>query len=134
MKYIKIPNGAYYFSIDIQENRPHYSVMVPGMKSVAKIEEGYGDRYLFEVLGEGANRSRFECNLYDMLERAEENRADRVFLSLTFYDECLEAIADYEGVSGNGYYCCDIGADMRNVVREFIGCVASGKQLENIGE
>lgn len=134
MKYIKIPNRAYYFSIDIQENRPHYSVMVPGMKSVTRIEEGYGDRYLFEVLGDGADSFQFESKLCDLLERAEANRPDSVFLSLTFYDECLEVVADYEGVSDNGYYCCDLGADMRKVVKEFIGCVASGKQMENIGE
>ena len=134
MKYIKIPNRAYYFSIDIHENRPHYSVMVPGMKSVTRIKEGYGDRYLFEVLGDGADSFRFECELCGLLERAEANRPDRVFLSITFYNECFEVVADYEGVSDNEYYCCNLDADMRKVVKEFIGCVASGKQMENIGE
>lgn len=134
MKYIKIPKDAYYFSVDIQENRPHYSVMVPGMNSVAEIAEHYGSRHLFEVLGDGADRFQFESELCDLLERAEANRPDSVFLSITFYNESLEVVADYEGVSDNGYYCCDLGADMRKVVMEFIGCVASGKQLENIGE
>lgn len=134
MKNIKIPNNAYYFSIDIQENRPHYSVLVPSMEVVAKKDNYYGDMYLFNILDECPNANDFDQTLSCMLNVAEQNVPERTFLSITFYDEALNAVADYEACSRDNYYCFDLETNIKNAIRDFIRCIANGKQLENIDD
>ena len=130
----RIPDNAYYFSIDIQERRAHYSTMVPDMDYVTRISEGYGTYFLFEVLGSGADPVLFDMRLNDMLSEAEERYPERTCLSLTFFDEAFNVVEDYGGTSDNGYYCIGLDMDMRDVVRDFIRCVAEGKQLERIAK
>lgn len=134
MKNIKIPNNAHYFSIDIQENRPHYSVLVPGMEVVAKKDNYYGDMYLFNILDECPNVNEFDQTLSSMLNDAEQNVPERTFLSITFYDETLNAVTDYGACSRNNYYCFELETNIKNAIRDFIHCIAAGKQLENIDD
>lgn len=117
---LEIPQDALYFSIEIGLGRSGFSIAPRDMKPVWTEAGGYHSTSYYDVHGKTKEVLLFEMDLEDALREGEESFPDDTWLCLYFYDKCFKEVGKYEATVEHDYHNCDLGADMRDVVTDFV--------------
>ena len=117
---LEIPQDALYFSIEIGLGRSGFSIAPRDMKPVWTEAGGYHSTSYYDVHAKTKEVPLFEIDLEDALREGEESYPDDTWLCLYFYDKCFKEVGHYEATVEQGYYNCDLEADMRKVVTDFV--------------
>lgn len=117
---LEIPQDALYFSIEIGLGRSGFSIAPRDMKPVWTEAGGYHSTSYYDVHAKTKEVLLFEMDLEDALREGEESFPDDTWLCLYFYDKCFKEVGKYEATVEQDYYNCDLEADMRDVVTDFV--------------
>lgn len=117
---LEIPQDALYFSIEIGLGRSGFSIAPRDMKPVWTEAGGYHSTSYYDVHAKTKEVLLFEMDLEGALREGEESFPDDTWLCLYFYDKCFKEVGKYEATVEQDYYNCDLEADMRDVVTDFV--------------
>lgn len=117
---LEIPQDALYFSIEIGLGRSGFSIAPRDMEPVWTETGGYHSTSYYNVHAKTKEVLLFEMDLEDALSEGEESFPDDTWLCLYFYDKCFNEVGKYEATVEQDYYNCDLEADMRKVVTDFV--------------
>jgi len=117
---LEIPQDALYFSIRIGLGRGGFNIAPRDMEPVWTEGGGYHDTSYYDIHAQTTEAPMFEMDLDRALQEGEESYPDDTWVELSFYDPTFKLIRRYEASVENNYYNCDLEADMRVVVKNFI--------------
>lgn len=117
---LEIPQDALFFSIEIGLGRSGFSIAPRDMKPVWTEAGGYHSTSYYDVHAKTKEVLLFENDLEDALREGEESYPDDTWLCLYFYDKCFKEVGKHEATVEQDYYNCDLEADMRKVVTDFV--------------